>query len=70
MISFSILSYSRCSLKDNLVFVRFGAASFLEVSDLSVTDGVFFREAVIFALPAHSVSLTDFAEFANEPCSR
>ena len=46
------------------------AASFLEASDLSVTDGVFFREAVIFALPAHSVSHTDFAEFANEPCSR
>ena len=50
--------------------MRFGVASFLEASDLSVTDGVFFREAVIFALPAHSVSLTDFAEFANEPCSR
>ena len=49
--------------------MRFGAASFLEVSDLSVTDGVFFREAVIFALPVHSVSLTEFAVFANDRCS-
>ena len=64
--SSSMVSYSRCSLKVNLVFARFGAVSFSTVSDFEISAAGFPLEAGAgFAEPE-----PDFTEFANVPYSR
>ena len=61
--SSSMVSYSRCSLKVNLVLARFGVASFSVVSDFEVSAADFPLEAGMFFVEPGS----DFIEFANVP---